>query len=141
MKNALKTDSTFADPDSPPDDASPSLRDLASYLKGVADAAAALSQPPGSASARQPPTRPEAALCAGNAPSSRRTIPYDGHEGPADTIPVRSGSVHPEPAAGMGSYIDDAPEEPFLDERASDVRLRIGQLSPAWQHLLNARPG
>jgi hypothetical protein len=74
--------------------------------------------------------------------SARRTIPYDGHEGRADTIrakPLEGQAI--EPGSGGGDYVDDSPEEPFVDERDSDVRLRIGRLSPEWYKLLDARAG
>jgi hypothetical protein len=145
MKQRTQADRAHLDPD----EVSPSLRDVAAYLRGVADATNALSQPPPvqaqgleiervvSASARNETLVDECPT------PSRATIPYDGHEGRADTIPVGPavGSFSPEAAAGEGSFFHDVPEEPFVDERASEVRLRIGQLSPEWYALLNVRAG
>jgi|HubBroStandDraft_1064217.scaffolds.fasta_scaffold751395_1 hypothetical protein len=126
-----------------PDEASPSLRDVAAYLRGVADATNALSQPPAPTRVLHSEVRPVVSASAlgetlGENLSEecstpfRRTMPYDGQEGwRADTIP-----------AGVdGSGVEDSPEEPFLDERASEVRLRVGPLSPEWYALLNTRVG
>jgi len=111
----------------------PSLREVAAYLRGVADATTALSQPPdGATVAEAAPT------------SSRKTLPYDGGGRKGDTIPAGRPVDFPELEAledlVMGGE-EGGREEPFVDERPSGVRLRVGKLAPGWYDLLGKRAG
>jgi hypothetical protein len=119
---------------------SPPLRDVASYLRGVADATAALSQPPTSASVQH---RLSHAGQSSSPISLRRTIPYGGYEGGADSTHSGQDVEHRslEAIADEGLSTHESPNEPFVDERPSHVRLRIGTLSPEWFELLGVRAG
>jgi len=106
----------------PADEASQSIRDIAAYLRGVADAAAALSaQGPQLVLAplRSVSSSRETLMEAALAPV-RRTMPYDGLEAEAQDV-------------------DASPDEPFVDERRSDVRLRVGKLSAEWYEILGTQ--
>jgi hypothetical protein len=129
-----------------PDEANTSLEDLAAYLRGVADATVALSQPPRANLAFDveihPARNPATPLdeTEGSPVSSGRTMPYAGHCGQADTVSVPRTVVAPlfQVLTG-GRYVDDFSVEPFVDERSSDLRLRAGQLSPESYGAVRAR--
>jgi hypothetical protein len=109
------------------EDVSPSLRNVAAYLQGVADATAALSGPPTSglvADEASPASHP-------------KTLPYDGGGGRADTIPAGP-LVAPFPAVAQegAPCANDSLSEPFVDERTSEVRLRTFRLSSQWYELV-----
>jgi hypothetical protein len=141
MKQAKKVELSPADEG----ETSPSLRDVASYLRGVADATAALSQRPGLAPIAV--IAPLASVSSiretmfeATATSARKTMPYDGQGVRGRTVPA------PQRLDGLSFDLLDDPlggDEPqaFVDERPSDVRLRVGKLSPEWYDLLNRRVG
>jgi hypothetical protein len=148
-----------------PEDVSPSLRDVAAYLRGVADATAALSQRAAAAEIHPQDVQPivvakkhvviktgetssstRETLLDASPVSSRHTVPYDGLDRGSDTVPVRQTMGYPLDRATehfeQSWNIDDSWDAPpFVDERPSDVRLKVGQLSPEWYELVNARVG
>jgi hypothetical protein len=143
MKSNREKDPATFDPAG----ASTSIRDVAAYLQGVADALAALSQPPmlglkphGVAGVAES-VSPEAPVETSSA-SARGTVPYGGLEPAADTMPMSQTSLDDlERFASDSMFDDDAWETPFVEERRSDVRLRLAPLSPEWYALLDARAG
>jgi hypothetical protein len=163
MKNTTELASVCSDHD----EVSASLRDVAAYLRGVADATAALSQPAGAPvyaqdlgpsppklhvviKAVEPVSSSRETLFEAIPVSSRHTVPYDGLERAADTLRVRetAGYASLDPVADFftengvpDASLDDSWETPFVDERPSDVRLRVGQLSAEWYDLVDARVG
>jgi hypothetical protein len=146
MNNAKRTSTTPVELDEP----SVSLRDVAAYLQGIADATTALSHPPNSAVVQvavveSATSSIEMALAATHLPS-RRTLPYLGRDGDdlgPDTIRVHQMADDPCRDGGeLGERgIYDSPTEPFVDERPSDVRLRVGHLSPEWYELVGIGKG
>jgi hypothetical protein len=149
MQNALELDDPAVDSEQP----TLSIRDVAAYLRGVADATAALSEP------ALPVVRPHVVIkpprSAGStrdtffeideaSPMSRRTMPYEG----VDAAPTsRQTMAYPAPGAPTDvapedSGIHDSWEEDLVtEERQSSVRLRVGKLSPEWYALLGTRVG
>jgi hypothetical protein len=143
MNNAQRTSTTPVELDEP----SASLRDVAAYLQGIADATTALSHPPHSAVVRvavvESATPSTEMALAPTHPPSRTTLPYLGRDsddlGP-DTIRVHRMAEEPCHDGGeLGIY--DPPTEPFVDERPSDVRLRVGHLSHEWYELVGIGKG
>jgi hypothetical protein len=88
------------------EDVPTSLREVAAYLRGVADAVRSVSSP---------------AVAATDAPTARRTLPIGA--GPArQTLP------HP----SVPTEEEEATLDRWADERQSEVRLRVPRLSSQW---------
>jgi hypothetical protein len=147
-----------------PEDVSPSLRDVAAYLRGVADATAALSQRAAAEihpqdvqplvtvkqhvviRTSESPSSTRETLLDASPVSSRRTVPYDGLDRGSDTVPVRQTMGYPlevttDPAIQTTGIDDSWDAPPFVDERPSDVRLKVGHLPAEWYELVDARVG
>jgi hypothetical protein len=130
-------------------DASPSLRDVAAYLRGVADATAALSKAPTPAvEASELPERHDTISGCGR--PSRRTVPY-GTENASDA-PPRLTMAYPSPQDPTdvappfvdlvgGDVVPDSWADENGGERGSGVRLRADRLSPEWYELVETGMG
>jgi len=127
-------------------EASPSLRDVAAYLRGVADATAALSDgcPPALgpllAASSGAPERHDTMTGCGHL--SRRTVPYGMDSAPQEELqnaPSDASLVDPtDKVPPMLEFIPVSWDAENGGERDSGVRLRVGRLSPEWYQLVDA---
>jgi hypothetical protein len=125
------------------------LQDVAAYLRGIADATAALSE-------ARPPALEPGGLSSfpvqgrnssmGSARASRRTMPF-GLAGPANDRQERRTVAYlfpQEAGEATASSVDVIPEswgEQGTEERSSGVFLRAKQLSQEWYELVDTAVG
>jgi len=129
MRSAKTIDSAPVDSLEPAE----SLREVAAYLRGIADATAALSQRP----AR--PSEESEADIETSPTSSRKTMPYAGHR-KGDTMPIGHVAACPV-LETIEDFVAAGREDCWDGESPSNIRLRVGVIAPEWYDALGCRAG